>query len=131
MRVVRAGQFVLQISFDSHLLKLVHDKLPTRYHIAKFQPWVRRTCAYCHQDETFDHLMQCSNTLSANFCQHLYQTIHEYGERRLVPQEFTLAYLDGLQQWLQGHHPTVAHPRLEQAQSAIGWRLLIRGYLSC
>jgi cytochrome c553 len=117
-------------SSDVHLLKLVHDKLPTKYHKAKFQPWVTRTCAYCHQVETFDHLMQCSNTLSATFRQYLDQAINEYGERRSVPQEFTRAYLDGLQQWLQGHQPTVAHPRIDQAQSAIGWRLFIRGFLS-
>jgi hypothetical protein len=115
---------------DVHLLKLVHDKLPTNSHKAKFQPWVAGHCSYCSQRETFDHLMQCHHALPADFRQRVTTAVRAFGERRQIPEDFITAYLDGLQQWLQGHEPVLSHPGLDTAQSAIGWRLLPRGFLS-
>ena len=115
---------------DVHLLKLVHDKLPTNSHKAKFQPWVTGQCSHCSQRETFDHLMQCTNPMSHDFRLRVLKAIREFGYRRAVPTEFLNTYLEGIEQWLHGHTPTMIHHRLDRAQSAIGWRLFIRGYLS-
>ena len=115
-----------------HLLKLVHDELLTNSHKAKFQPWVTGQCAHCSQRETFDHLMQCTNPMSHDFRLRVLKAIRDFGQRRAVPIdcEFIDTYLEGIEQWLLGHTPTLTHPQLDRAQSAIGWKLFIRGYLS-
>lgn len=45
-------------STDVHLLKLVHNLLPTRRHTAQFQPWTSPQCPYGDEAETMEHLQQ-------------------------------------------------------------------------
>jgi hypothetical protein len=54
-------------SSQVQLLKLVHDKLPTRYELAKSNPFQSRACRYCAEAETFHHLITCNNPMSAKF----------------------------------------------------------------
>ena len=50
------------------LIKLVHDKLPTRYEQAKSNPLCKANCDHCESAETFLHLVQCiKNPLAHQF----------------------------------------------------------------
>jgi hypothetical protein len=125
-------------STDVHLLKLVHDKLPTRAHVARFQPWTQPNCHYCSSADTFDYLMrgEC-NSISTAFRDNLLHSVESYFNRNSTPRVFQVAFFGALLGWL---HSAPDHDfplsgwsgpsSLFESQHTIDWRLLLRGFLS-
>ena len=121
---------------DNHLLKLVHDQLPTQKHKSYSANWVSSKCRYCDQPETFEHLMKCSNPRAQTFRQHLPNAVLAHCNKYVVPRIFTSLLVQSLRDWLHDRTPftdietpthfhTVIH-----SQSTIGWHLLARGFIS-
>jgi hypothetical protein len=125
-------------STDVHLLKLVHDKLPTRAHVARFQPWTNPNCHYCSSADTFDHLMRSDcNSISTIFRDNLLHSVESYFNRNSTPRAFQVAFFGALLGWLHSapdHEFPVSGwsgpSPLFDSQRTIGWRLLLRGFLS-
>ena len=125
-------------SSEVHLLKLVHDQLPTRAHLAKFQPWTIPKCHHCDARDTIDHLQRTNcNPISARYPDDVCHAVTAYFDKHQTPQAFCTTFLYCLRQWLQGEDEidtTAASwhgsPALHRQQQAIGWRLLPRGMLS-
>jgi hypothetical protein len=119
------------------MLKLVHDYLPTRHPMSKFQGWTPPpTCYYCNEIETFDHF-QCSaecNVVSQSFHSDLATAIKNYFVRNHAPADFQDIILHAIQRWLKpGQTPTAPIPETEsmlQSQKKIEWRFITRGILS-
>jgi hypothetical protein len=125
-------------SSEVHLLKLVHDMLPTRSHLPKFQPWTVPQCHYCEERDTIDHLQRTAcNPVSARYTIDLHDAVTQYFDRHNTPQAFQITFLHCLLSWISGSDDidTTApewkgSPALHCDQKAIGWRLLPRGMLS-
>jgi hypothetical protein len=128
---------------DVQLLKLVHNQLPTRHHLSKFQPWVNPKCHHCDDPETFDHLQQSAcNQVSQRYYSDISNSLNEYFDKHDTPRDFRVSFLHGLEQWLQHSsedapvdcdhepYPWRGTPKLLRSQQEIGWRLLTRGFLS-
>ena len=121
---------------ETHLLKLVHNKLPTRSETAKVNPHTSDQCHYCPERETFDHLLRCGNPQSHNFRKDLTDSLDSYFARSNTPPAFTHAFHSALQDWLQ-HPPLTPHNTRSQgnsvctkAQDKIGRHLMLRGFLT-
>jgi hypothetical protein len=125
-------------SSEVHLLKLVHDQLPTRSHLSRFQSWVVPTCHHCNEPDTLDHLQRgrC-NPVSVRYSQDVQDALTTYFKKHRTPTAFRETFLFSIQQWLtddtqlivtspQWHASTVLHHN----QQNLGWRLLTRGFLS-
>lgn len=131
-------------NFDSsevHLLKLVHAMLPTRSHLAKFQPWVLPNCHHCLQKDTLEHLQRTNcNSISIDFRNSIREDIDKYFDRHRIPRRFRMVYYGALDEALspeedQDDAPrsTVGLPRkdrLDASQHEIGIHLFTRGFLS-
>jgi hypothetical protein len=72
-------------SSPTHLLKLIHGKLPTRKHKSRFQAHVPPTCHYCDSEETLQHLVRCDNPLSKKFRAQIISDIRAYGSKHQLP----------------------------------------------
>ena len=119
-------------STEVHLLKLVHDRLPLRDQVSRFQPWIQNTCHYCDASDTMDHLQKSScNPASATFRRSICDTLMLYLDSRQCPSGFCTAFLAGLRYWLYDEPPTcILGTAVFDAQQKIGWRLLIRGFIA-
>jgi hypothetical protein len=127
---------------DVQLLKLVHNQLPTRHHLSKFQPWINPKCHHCEAPETFDHIQQSScNPVSQRYYHDIATSLNEYFDKHNTPRDFRNSFLHGLHRWIdhsddqedddweQDHH-WAGTRKLRHSQRDIGWRFLIRGFLS-
>lgn len=125
------------VSTDVHLLKLVHDLLPTRHHVSKFQPWTDPSCHYCTEHETIDHiqLSQC-NSISQQFQHDLTDAVRHYFQRNHAPDAFQQVFFSALLRWFNpvtASDPAVPDEHISHlflSQSTIGWRFMTRGFLS-
>ena len=121
------------VSTDVHLLKLVHNLLPTRSHTARFQPWISPFCHYCDEPETMVHL-QCSscNSVSHQYRTNLIAALQRYFARNHAPTEFGQVFITAIEQWLNGSTPALQQTGrgTYRSQNTIGWDLLTRGFLS-
>ena len=117
-------------SSDTHLLKLVHDKLPTRSHKARIQSWVDAACPYCGERETFDHIMRCSQAAAKEFRITIIQSVRTYFRKWTAPVAFEETYVEALTLWLDDANPADAHHTIGARQAEIGWSPFIRGFLS-
>lgn len=123
-------------STDIHLLKLVHDKLPTNLQKSRYFPWVSSKCHFCEEPETFEHLCTSTcNQRSIEFRNKLLQELNEFFLTTNTPAPFCDAYLDAIRLWLfQNTTRPWALQRgpksLFRRQKAIGWSQMSRGFLS-
>jgi hypothetical protein len=119
-------------STEVHLLKLVHDRLPFRDHVARFQPWIVNTCHYCDHLDTMDHLQRSHcNPASAMFRMSICDKVTEYITTRAYPEVFGEAFIAALIYWLYDTPPTcILGTAVFDAQQSIGWRLLTRGFVA-
>ena len=121
---------------DNHLLKLVYDQLPTRKHKSRSAQWVHSTCKHCSELETFDHLMQCDHSLSAQFRTTLPNAVLHYCNTQNAPRKFTDLLLHAIRDFLHDRPPlqTTELPNFLHAliasQSRISWHLFMRGMFS-
>jgi hypothetical protein len=117
----------------TQLTKLVHDKLPTRYELAKSNPIQSPYCTHCGAKETFRHLLGCTHPTSKKFQSDTYTAIEDYLLKMGTPDNFREKFLSGLDISWQATLPdgTTARQALKSHhQSEIGWYLLLKGYLS-
>jgi hypothetical protein len=112
------------------LMKLVHDKLPTRHELAKSNPFQSKTCKHCEADETFYHLVTCCNPLSTKFRQNVYDRVDVYFQNTNTPVGFQKAFHRGLDQCFFTSSPRHAShgTGLDHSQQTIGWHLMLKGY---
>jgi hypothetical protein len=123
-------------STDTHLLKLVHGKLPTRKHKSRFELHVSPQCHYCTEEETFDHLARCHNPISEQFRTNIIRNIRAYGSKHHLPAKFTTIIATAINDWLQHREPlrsapvpASVHPCI-RSQSQIGWWKFLLGFHS-
>jgi len=119
-------------STEVHLLKLVHDKLPTRKTVGRHQEWIKSECHYCTMHDTIDHLQQGTcNPASIRFRDDIRKTVGEYLTRRQCPSAFTQQFTSALEGWLTSKPSSAtATSATSVGQAAVGWRLLTRGFLT-
>ena len=115
------------------LVKLVHDKLPTKYKLAKANPHTSPTCLYCSHNETFLHLLACHNHISQKFCEELRTQLELYFFSTGTPDNLRDTNLTTMPNWLH-EHGIQASPMdpnsVTTSQQNIGWHLLPRGFLT-
>jgi hypothetical protein len=115
---------------------MVHNLLPTRKHKSRFQEHVNTLCHYCREDESFDHLLRCNNPVSEKFRTAMIRSIRAYCFKSHLPPAFTTVFAGGVKDWLflrdplrDRPIPISAHPCIRH-QTAIGWNLLLRGFVT-
>ena len=112
-------------STEVHLLKLVHHKLPMRKQVSQHQEWTKAECYYCAEPDTMDHLQR------AKFRTNIRKSVHRYMLHRCCSPEFVSQFLCELDHWTtKGALESGMHNDAMKGQSAIGWRLLTRGFLT-
>ena len=118
----------------TQLLKLVHEKLPTRYELAKSNRHTNPLCHYCSMPETFTHLMKCDNNISQNFRILVRDRLEEYFFRTGTDDKFGKAVLHALDYWLKEPEERHANNKNEssttKSQQAIGWNLFPKGFFT-
>ena len=118
----------------TQLLKLVHDKLPTRHELAKSNPHTNPTCRHCQNRETFTHILQCHNPISQKFRKELIEQLQTFFHTTGTPGAFSKSFLQSAQYWLAlPPPPDVGEGNKDatyQEQSRIGWTLFPKGFLS-
>jgi hypothetical protein len=123
-------------STETHLLKLVHGKLPTRKHKSRFELHVSPQCHYCNEEETFDHLARCQNPISKQFRTNIIRNIRAYCSKHHLPAKFTTVIATAVNDWIHNREPLrstpvplSAHPCI-RSQSQIGWWQFLLGFHS-
>lgn len=124
---------------DNHLMKLVHDQLPTNAKKSKQggQPWLSSTCRHCNQEpETFEHLLRCNHPTGQEFRKDLPVSILSYCKRNNTPHNFNTTIVIALEDWVRARPPLEAIEAsspvhvLLHAQRGIGWNHFMKGFLS-
>ena len=121
---------------DVHLMKLVHDKLPTNYIKSRYQSWTSARCHFCEHPETFEHLcLSPCNPRSEEFRTNLTNTANHFFLRTNTSKLFAQCFHAAMQAWLHSNDPqyTPQWPGpldLFHAQKTIGWHLMFRGFLT-
>lgn len=124
---------------DNHLMKLVHDQLPTRYTKCKKtgQSWIPETCRFCElEPETFEHLLKCDHPAGIEFRKSLPRSVRTYCAARGAPHNFQTTLIIAIEDWIRDkpplqkfyNRPTVKH--LATAQALIGWGQFFKGFLT-
>jgi hypothetical protein len=114
------------------LTKLVHDKLPTNSELAKSKPGYSNKCHYCDAQETFSHLLQCSNPTSAAFRATCIESTAEYLQQRSIDETFIQAFRTSLEKSLDVEL-THTHNHTQETvtnQEQLGKSALLKGFLS-
>ena len=120
-------------STEVHLLKLVHDKLPMRYKVSQHQKWTKAECYYCSHPDTIDHLQRGTcNPASAKFRADIREeATQSYMQHQRCPNQFISIFLRALDHWTNADDlDTALLSDTTHRQSAIGWRLFTRGFLT-
>jgi hypothetical protein len=116
------------------LMKLVHEKLPTRREQAKHDQTRETKCHYCESPETFTHLLRCENSISQTFRDALLDQLHDYVVLKQPPVQFQHALFTSLQYWLNppsgDQHITPPNMKCLIDQQNIGWHLFPKGLLA-
>jgi len=120
---------------EVHLSKLIHDMLPTRAHVARFQPWIPSTCHYCTEEETIHHLQCCQHhPVSIRFRTNLYDKLSKYCLDKKLPTDFSEPFLQTISASFSSTAPPPANDRPisepQARQQLIGISLVTRGFLS-
>ena len=123
-------------STDTHLLKLLHGKLPTRKHKSRFELHVSPKCHYCSDDETFEHLVRCQNPISNQFRTNIIRKIRAYCSQHHLPAKFTTVIATAANDWTHNRDPLLSTPVPQSAhgcirsQTQIGWWHFLLGFQS-
>ena len=118
-------------SSEVHLLKLIHDCLPTRLHVSRFQSWIPPHCHYCDQPESFSHLLTCPcHPLTASLHAQTRQKLTDYMNRHQTPLRFQEIFLHAVHQACSSSPAPALLRHAEISQAHIGWHLILRGFLS-
>lgn len=118
-----------------HLMKLVHDKLPTNLAKSRYSNHSSAQCHFCPHPDTFNHLCTSTcNERSLSFRHHLIQEMTEFLHEN-TPKAFSVTFLNALHIWLDSNvraspHPWEGPPGLKHKQHTIGWTQMFRGYFT-
>ena len=120
---------------EVHLLKPVHDKLPTNHHKSRYKTWITPKCHFCEQPETFEHLcLSKCNERSQLFRQNLKEALQKYFNKTQTPLRFQQTFLNAVQIWYNKNETTQTDwrgpPQLQNNQNEIGWTQMFKGFLS-
>lgn len=127
---------ITQTSFSpTHLLKLVHNKLPTNSELAKTNTHHSAQCHYCTERETFLHLCQCNNPISRDFRAKVVEAVDHYLITRESPDLFRITFIICLEATL--NNSTNPIPRLPSdarscllEQQQLGRTSLLSGFIT-
>ena len=119
-----------------NLTKLIYNQLATqaRKSITGGSQWVESLCPHCPDTPaTFQHLLRCKDPLASTFRENLKTTINSICHRRRAPTIIRQTLQTWISSWLQCAtlDRTNLDPRLQplfDAQSEIGWDLMVRGF---
>ena len=120
------------------LTKLVYNQLATqqRKAVTGRDKWINPTCPHCIDiPETFQHMIRCKHPAAQKFRDNVLHSILAICHARRAPEIIQQTFHSWISQWLQFQTPTRQNldPRLlplYDAQAAIGWDLMIRGFLA-
>lgn len=116
------------------LLKLVHNKMPTRYELSKSNLSVTRHCPHCHAIENFTHILRCDNPIAEHFRVDLMEQVENFFTEQETPAAFRQLFISSFMHWLEPLQTQTALAELthesHRQQSQIGWDLLPRGFLA-
>lgn len=123
-------------STEVHLTKLIHNLLPTKARVHKFQPWVSPICHFCSELETFHHLQTCHHHPgSQTFRSSTIDALNRYFSTNKIPARFRMLFIQSLQESFGiipssgNNSPSRESPVLD-SQRRIGIHLFTRGFLS-
>jgi len=117
-------------STEVHLVKLIHNLLPTKSRLHKYQPWISPQCQFCSEIETFHHLQTCPCHPDAiTFRQKINKTVDEYLTKQQVPLTFRKYFMASLRACLSMSTPD-DRTYILLPQQRIGEQLFTRGLLS-
>lgn len=118
-----------------HLMKLVHDKLPTNMTKSRYHPFTAAHCHFCPAPETFNHL--CTSTCNIRSLEFRNQILQELNDilSDKTPRQFAKTFLSALHNWLDGstHQGTTSWDgpdQLRLQQERIGWQQMFKGYFT-
>ena len=119
-----------------HITKMLHEVLPTNYHIHRGHPQ-RQRCPSCHaQKEDRDHIIRCPRAPRASWRAHTIVVLQEKCQVLRTSPTLTTILVQGLHTWFQNknHLPhnefSPQYHRLINQQNAIGWRQIFHGRFS-
>ena len=120
-----------------HITKMLHEVLPTNYHIHRGDP-VRQRCPSCFAvKEDRDHIIRCPATARNTWRANTIVAVQEHCHLLRTSPTMTAMLVHGLHGWFENHaqfQPTIDVPskyrRLVAQQNAIGWRQMFHGRLS-
>ena len=112
----------------------MHHKLPTRYELAKTNPFQDQHCPSCGTPETFSHLLQCPGQLAQKFRNDLSESLDDYFTRMHTPATFRQHFYASMHHWLNPvPDPTITsqyNPPCFIHQNQLGWQMLPRGFFA-
>ena len=92
----------------SHLIKFVHDILPTTGRLNRFDGGTR-TCPLCDcTEEDRDHIMRCRHPSRAAWRQACIRKVTDYCNRTNTYPQLTRLMIKGLGQWFSGADPPLS-----------------------
>jgi len=118
---------------EVHLSKLIHGMLPTRAHVARFQPWIPPTCHFCTNEETIHHLQTCEcHPASIRFRTSVYDRVSKYCIDKNLPHAFREQFMAMLDNSIDpsATRNVDSEETAMSRQHHIGSTLFTRGFLS-
>ncbi len=120
------------------LTKLIYNQLATqpRKAVTGGDKWINPTCPHCEDTpETFQHLLRCKHPAAQQCRDNILHAITSICHARRAPAIIRTTLHQWVSDWLQFKTPTrqTIDPRLRDlydAQSAIGWDMILRGFLA-
>ena len=119
----------------SHLIKFLHDMLPTNGRLNRFDGG-KRTCPLCEcTNEDRDHIMRCHHTSRLEWRQGCITKVTEYCQITNTYPHLTRLLVEGLERWLAGNdapsialdgYPLDLHAVIRQ-QNKVGWNQVMLG----
>ena len=119
-------------STEVHLLKLVHDKLPSRRHTSRHQKWIHASCHYCSSSDTLDHLQTgLCNPASIKYRNEINKSVAKYLSQRQCSPSTSKPVLVTLNTWLENSTSSeLTNDSVHSRQTNIGLQLFTRGFLT-
>jgi ribonuclease HI len=119
----------------SHLIKFVHDILPTTGRLNKFDGG-KRTCPLCEcLTEDRDHIMRCHHPSRESWRRDCLQRVRDYCNQTYTYPHLTRLLVEGLDKWLSGddqphinpdQYPSDLHTIIRR-QGNVGWKHIMLG----
>lgn len=117
-----------------HLIKLVHDILPTTAQQNKYDGG-RRTCPLCScPNEDVDHILRCNHPSRIAWRKTFLEAIKDFCVESKTHHDIQQLLLQVLEQWIVAEDVTVNNDayseeiqHISEKQQTIGWNQLLRG----